>query len=212
MKYFKYVFLIIIFLFASGFFAYKNIMINRVFESSQEIQYVIDNDFLKVKKVLMRTNVLEEIVSKEHGKIIDKSWNDFIVSSKRLFVDGVDIDGSGNFIVEKNDLHDGFVQLKFEQKIHASKDSIVSNVTLAEPCGHFKNIKTELTIVPLGNKKTLATNKIYLKYERLVPKNMVANIENILKKSVADSLQNNKDVILDLIKKHVDKQFIIPLK
>jgi hypothetical protein len=210
MKYLKYIFLILIFLTALGFFTFRNLLENHVFESSQEIQYVIDCDFAKVKKVLMRTNVLEEIVSKEHGKIIDKKWENFIVSSKRIFRDGIDIDADGYFVVEKNDFNEGIVQLKFIQKVHTTKDELTSNTYLNECCNHFKEIKTELSMVPFGDKKTLATTKMFLKYERLVPKNMIDKIKNTIKLSVADSLQNNKSTVANLVNRYADKQFIIP--
>lgn len=212
MKYIKYIFLFLAFLGAIGFFTFHTALEKHKSSSAQEIEYVLEYDFLKVKKVMLRTNVLESIVEKEHGEIVDKRWDNFVFSTNRPLRDGIDIDAQGFFVVEKNDPDIGKIRLNFKQKIHTTKSEFKSETSLIESENYIKNIQTSLCIIPAKEKnKTLVKVKMILEYERLLPKNMITTVDKIVEKSVKSSLEANRQAVTDLVAQYADKQFILPL-
>lgn len=195
---------------AIAFFGFKYLVVLHVSESNVEDSYVLNTEFPKVKILMIKNDVLEKIVEQEQGEIVGRKWNSFIFSGNRPLRDGVDIYGSGDFVVLKQDAEAGQLLLKFKQQIHVTKNNIKCLTKLVEPCGFIKNVETSTEMVSQG-KQTLVNVKIYLKYERKVPKNMLKVVDAKVKEAAIKTLENNKAVIKETVEKYGNKNFMIPV-
>lgn len=202
--------LLLVFVAAFIFFGFKLLVVKHVSEVRLENSYILESEFSKVKSVMVRNDVLEEIVEHEQGEIVDRKWNKFIISGNRPFREGVDVDGSGNFVVSKNDPETGKVLLKFKQQISLTKSQILSKTNLVEPSEYIKNIETTTEMKPSDN-QTLVNVKIYIKYERFLPKNMIKSVDKKVQDAANKTLENNKEVITNLVNKYADKRFVLPV-
>ena len=207
----KIIVLFIVFAIALAVFSFYNLFtVINVSEFTLVDSYSLPFDFAKVKMVLVRNDVMEEIISHEHGEIVEKKWNKFVISGDRPFRDGVDIDGSGDFLISKQEPDVGKLLLKFKQQISLTKSSINSVVKLIEPVGYIKAIETAMEVCP-QEKETLVKTRIYIRYERLIPKNMIELVNKKVKESAFQTLATNKEVVASLVKKYADKKFVFPV-
>lgn len=207
----KIIVLLLVFAIALAAFSFYNFFtVINVSEFTLVDSYSLPFDFAKVKMVLVRNDVMEEIISHEHGEIVEKKWNKFVISGDRPFRDGVDIDGSGDFLISKQEPDVGKLLLKFKQQISLTKSSINSVVKLIEPVGYIKAIETTMEVCP-QEKETLVKTRIHIKYERLIPKNMVELVNKKVKNSALESLSNNKEVVTKFVEKYADKKFVFPV-
>jgi hypothetical protein len=207
-KKWKFFILIAIFLFVFVFSSFNIFLEKHTFNVNQQNEYVLDCEFEKVKKILVRTDVLEEIISYEQGRLLDKKWNKLVFSSNRPLIDGIDIDARCEFLVLKNDHYLGDLKLRFKQDTHIDKSKIVSRTELMEPVGFMKKLQTEM-LVSKKEKQTQFFVKNSIQYERTVPKKMVKEIYNNIENSLKTMLGNNQKVITDLVSKYSNKSFII---
>ena len=199
----------ILFLTLISFLLYKSLFVNHIFENTQEISYEIDCNFYKVKKIMTRTNVLEAIISREQGEIKEKKWSDMNLSSEGI-LKGFDIEGNCNLLISKKDSEAGFLLLKLRQNIKINKDKIESNVKLSEPLSFIKNIETKMVMKEGEKNKTIVDCVVSLSYERVVPRYMIKDIQGKVENSVRDTLNNNKETVIDQVNKYKDKRIIIP--
>lgn len=207
----KIIVLLLVFAIALAVFSFYNFFtVINVSEFTLVDSYSLPFDFAKVKMVLVRNDVMEEIIAHEHGEIIEKKWNKFVISGDRPFRDGVDIEGSGDFLISKQEPDAGKLLLKFKQQISLTKSSINSVVKLIEPVGYIKAIETTMEVCP-QEKETFVKTRIHVKYERLIPKNMVEMVNKKVKESVSQTLATNKEVVSSLVEKYADKKFIFPV-
>lgn len=179
-------------------------------EASNSVSYVIDAEFEQVKKIMVRTDALEAIISHEQGSLVDRKYNDVVLSSGSIR-QGFDIDAKSEFVVAKQDPDVGRLLLRFDQNVHLSKDGIMANTVLAEPVGYIKEVRTTMSMKPQGN-QTSVTTAIYLRYERKVPKGMIEEVDRRVIEAAQRTLNNNKEAVLELVQKYGDKRFIIPIQ
>lgn len=172
--------------------------------------YYIDEDFDRVKKILMRTNALDKIVSSQQGEVLYQKWNNLDVSSERL-LGPWDINGQGELIVKTKDPDAGTLILKFKQTVHIDKDSLVSKSWISERVGSLKEYNTEMVMIREGE-RTKVTNRIYMKYERRLPTSYIDYMDRKVAESVAESLQKHREAVVKLIASYSDKRIILPLK
>jgi hypothetical protein len=60
-------------------------------------------------------------------------------------------------------------------------------------------------------KETLVRTRIHIRYERLIPKNMVEMVNKKVKESASQTLVTNKEVVTGLVEKYADKKFVFPV-
>jgi len=179
-------------------------------QGAAEDIYYIDEDFDRVRRILVRTNSLEEIVSNQHGEVLHQSWHNLNVSADRLRGPW-DINGHGEFIVRTNDPDAGPLILRFRQVIHIGENSLVSESSLVEPVGNLKEYRTHMTMVRDGE-KTKVTNQITLKYERRLPTSYIEYMDQKVDESASSSLEKNRESMLSLVRRYADKKLILPIK
>lgn len=184
---------------------------NHTAQTTLTNSFVLNHSFDKVKRVMTQVDVLEEIVSHEQGQILEKHWKKFLISADRPLRDGLDIDGNLEVLVLKQDPDLGRSLMRFDQKIFLGKDKITSETSLIEPVAYLKELTTDVTIMPDGDKSLVKTS-VSLKYQRIVPVNMKQEVNARVKQTVEQMLSNNKEVLIALTNKHAGKKFSIPFK
>ena len=160
---------------------------------------------------MTQVDVLEEIVAHEQGQVLEKRWKKFLISADRPLRDGVDIDGNLEVLVLRQDPDLGRALMRFDQKVFLGKHKITSETFLIEPVAHLQEIITLVEITPDGD-KTLVETSVSIKYQRIVPVNMVPEVNHRVTQSVEQILSNNKEVLTMLIDKYADKRFVLPFK
>lgn len=196
-------------LFLFGFF---NFLIKHEAKADLNNEYFLDVDYAKVKNILMKSDILEEIVEAEHGELVSKEWSNLTVSFNKIFKNGIDLEGDLEFVVSKKDENLGDVILKFKQKINISKFNCIFKTSLKEPCGYLKNIKTQIQIVPFNQDKTKIITNVNIDYERIIPKYMIEYVDEKVNNAAKKILENNQKIITEKIKKYYNKKLInIPL-
>ncbi len=179
-------------------------------EACSSITYNVDLEFDQFRKVMVRTDSLEEILSYEQGRLIDRNWHKIVLSSERL-LNGFDFDTTGDFTVSKKDDDLGELILKFNQQTHIGRAGITTETVLAEPVGYVKLIRTNMTAVPDGQ-QTVVTIAICLKYERRLPSMYFEEVDRKLAESASKTLGNNKKAVQNLVSKYGNMKFVFPIK
>jgi len=204
---FCFVFFCSLFLF--GFF---NFFINHKSEANLNHEYFLDVNYAKVKSILMRSDILEEIVEAEHGELISKNWSQLTVSFDKIFKNGIDLKGDLEFSVSKKDENLGEIVLNFNQEFNISKFNCIFKTNLKKSCGYLKNIQTHIEIIPFNQDKTKVVISVIIDYERIIPKYMIEDLDNKVNNSAKKIIENNEKVINEKINKYADKKIImIPL-
>lgn len=201
----------IVFFIALLFFSFNLFVKNYTFKSKNKNSYILDCSFKKVKMIMLRANVLEQIIAAEQGKIVEKKWDKFELSSIRIFRDGIDLKGKGNFIVSKKDPYMGDILLDFYQEIDINKYSIESITKLQKPCSYIKDIKTNMQVSAKNDNETLIDYSVSVVYERTIPVTMYKDVQKKVDESVRESLNNNQKIITKIIEEHKDQDILIPI-
>lgn len=172
--------------------------------------YVLDYPYDKVKRVLSLTDVLGEILEYEHGKVVDKKFNKFVISGNKPLREGIEIDGEFYFLVEKDDPEMGKYLLRFRNKVFIGKSKFDSETTLIEPAGYIRQIKNTMEVLPEGD-KTIVNLSNQIIYKRRLPIFMIKHVTTRVTKAAEDSLSNNEKAVRFLVNKYIDKQIILPI-
>jgi hypothetical protein len=179
-------------------------------QGDQEDIYYIDEEFDRVRKILVRTDSLEEIVSYQHGEVLYQEWKNLDLSMRRL-LGPWDVNGSGELVVRTEDPDAGSLVLKFRQTVHIDEDSLVSKTFLDSPVGNLKEYITELVMVREGE-KTHVKNRIIIKYERRLPTSYIDYMDQKISESVSQGLEKNREAITSLIARYSGSRIILPIK
>jgi hypothetical protein len=201
---------IFVFFIALIFFSFNFFIKKHTFESKKSNKYILNYPFKNVKMIMLRTNVLEKIIAAEQGEIVEKKWDNFTLSSARIFRDGIELKGNGNFVISKKDPYMGDMLLDFYQDVDIKKYFIKCFTKLKKSCSYIKDIETN-TIIKEDNDQTLFEFDISIKYERNVPVMMIKDIQEKIDNVVEKSLEKNQEIITKILKEYKDKNIIIPL-
>lgn len=173
--------------------------------------YMIEENFDQVKKVLVRTDALETLVSAQHGEVVHQEWDSLSFSSNRILTTKWNVDGKGEFTVKATDPHMGEVLLRFRQEVRVDEDWLKIDVFLAEPVGALREYRT-VTHLSRDGERTKVHTVVSLIYERKLPRNYINYMDEIVEQSAQTTLDKSREAMRDLIAKYGDKRFIFRLK
>jgi hypothetical protein len=176
---------------------------------NQKGTFYIDTDFDKVRKIMVRNDCLEEIVSYQHGEVLDQDWEDLDVSMVTLRQ--WDIDGIGRLIVKTEDPEAGTLILPFEQKVRVRKDSIKSHTYLTEQVKYLKDYQTKVEMSRDGD-RTKVVLEVSLEYGRKLPASYVEYMDTKVQESADQGWLKAKEAFQAVVAKYRDRRFTIPLR
>ena len=180
--------------------------------SKKVLTYTIDQPFDRVRKILIKTDSLEEIVQGQHGEVLHQEWYNLNVSADRIFGgEGWDINGSGTFVVRTEDPDAGELVLHFHQTVEITKTGMTSRSWLVSPVGNLKAYETIIVMKGKGE-HTEVVNTVYLQYERRLPQRYIQYMDGRVAESASNAVVKSREGMLRLINKYRDKRFIIPIK
>ncbi len=176
--------------------------------------YMIDLEFDKVKKIMTKTNALDEIISYQHGKVIShKTRNLTATTDKLLDLKQYEFHMDGEFVVEQKEPDAGLLRLHFSQKSFAGKDVIRSENRLMEPVGHIKDVSVTTLMEPApSGTQTKVTATCRIVYARRVPKNLIPYMDGKVDEAATRMQARGEEAMRALIDKYKDKKFILPIK
>lgn len=178
-------------------------------QGNREGTFFIDVEFDKVRKVMVRNNCLEEIVSYQHGEVLDQEWEDLDLSMRRLTK--WDIDGVGRLIVKTEDPEAGTLVLPFKQKVAVREDYIDSTTVLMEPVGYLADYRTAVKMSRDGD-RTKVELTVSLEYGRKLPANYVEYMDTKVQESADIGWLKAKEAFIAVVNKYKDRRFTLPLR
>lgn len=188
---------------------WRAIFVKHTSIGQKQSTYLLDLEFKEAKKILTRTDSLGEIVQSQHGVVVSQKWDRLNISTERL-LDGFDVDGDGQFVVEVENPDTGQLRLHFRQKVAITKDSLKSETWLAEPCGYIKDVRTYTEMTPEGS-QTRVNFKSMVKYERNIPQRYVSYMDERANEASDNMALKNKRAISDLMDRYKGKRIILPI-
>lgn len=187
-----------------------------VYISSQEIEdtFFIDMPYDQVRKILVRTDALDEIIRRQHGRIVYRKWNNLNFSVKKLFDPYVNskwkINGSGEIVIKsKNEnLHNHI--LRFIYLVQIDANQMVIDSTLDGDYDDLMNYGTYMRFEKWGE-KTKVYIYIHIRYAKRVPQGYEHCVDEGVHHDIESSLHNIKHALLDICSRYRNQRMIIPL-
>jgi len=165
-------------------------------------EYEIDLNFDKARKIIVRCNALQSIVSQQYGEVVTQDWSKLDLQGIRDW----DLEGEGQFVVRFESPYIPEL-LHFSQDVHITKDRIQSKSGLIEPHGYLKDYVTETEWWRVGE-KTAGRTQVKIVYERRIPANYKSYVEEEVVKAADKSLKGSHDAIVSLIEQNRNRRFI----
>jgi hypothetical protein len=210
MSKFRLILIAAILLTSAAMFAVPRYLPKHESRSHREATYFIDVEYEKVKKILVRTDSMPEIVEYQHGELLFREWKSLSLSSDKLF-QGWQVEGSGEFVVRTNDPETGTLELRFRQKILISESGARIEADLVQPVGSLIDYRTVMDLRP-SNGGTEVSNSITIVYARRLPSTYVEYMDSKVAEATKQGLQRSEQAMRNLVNKYKDKKFIIPIK
>lgn len=179
-------------------------------EGSQSVVIILDVPYETAKKIMVRSNALEQIVCQQHGNVVNHRWDKLDLSSERL-LSGWEVHGKASFEVETEDPEMGHVRLQFAQSASVGVASFKCETNLVRPVRHLKGLQTTLSMQPLGDKTQLVTTS-WIAYRRRIPIHMKQDVDARVQAAANRLAVRNSEAVVDLVEKYGDKNIIIPIK
>ena len=175
----------------------------------QRDTFYIDTNFDVVRKIMVRNDCLEEIVSYQHGEVLDQKWEDLDITMVTLRK--WDIDGVGRLVVKAEDPEAGALILPFEQTVHVRHDNIKSHTYLIDPVKYLKDYQTKVEMSRDGD-RTKVVLEVSLKYGRKLPASYVEYMDTKVQESADKGCAKAKEALIAVVAKYRDRKFTIPLR
>jgi hypothetical protein len=200
--------LVIVLIFAGMVWFYRCVPYHESI-AQKDNTYYLDESFDRVKKILVKTDSLEEIVAHQHGQLVSRNWSNLHASSERL-LKGWEINGSGEFVVRTTHPETGSMLLHFRQKVViGSTINVISD--LQEPVEYLKAYRTTLAMEPAGE-RTKVVSTVSLMYGRRLPLSYIAYMDKQVDQAGEQSIVRNEEAIRNLVQKYKGRNFIIPIR
>lgn len=194
----------------AGIWGFKTFLPEHESISQKSVTYTLDHDFEKVKKILVRTDSLEEVVAHQHGKVLSRQWNNLNISSQQLLKNW-EVDGTAQFSVEADHPDTGKIVLDFHQKVFVGSTRISVVATMIKPVGFLETYRTTLEFEPDGL-RTKVISTVSLSYKRRLPRRYIPYMDGQVSAAADRGLTRGEEAIRQLIDKYKDKRFIFPVK
>jgi hypothetical protein len=173
--------------------------------------YEINLPYPEVKKILVRRNALEEMITSQYGQLVNKHTKFTTISSNKLISLDWDADTSGDFTVIMNNPQTGPLKLTFNQTAHVGKDGLTSDVVLAGPVGNLKHLRISTKMSPSGD-KTKVCSHVELEYERRLPWYLKGYMDAKVAEAADDIMSSGQQSMIKFVTKYSGKKFIIPIR
>ena len=178
--------------------------------ASKSSSYVLDVKFEDFKKVMIRRNSLEEVISYQHGQLISQQWDNITLSSDKL-LHGWEVDANGYFIVNMDMGQMGKMNLRLKQEVHLDKTKLHTVTTLMEPVGGLQQFTSTMLIEPQGE-QTKVSETVTIVFKHKIPKNFGPTMDQLVDQGAAEALTKSREAILHLMSKYGNtKKFVIPI-
>ncbi len=169
--------------------------------------YYIDADFERVRKIMVRTNSLEKIVSQQHGQVLDQKWSDLSLHAQNLR--SWNIDGRGAFVVKTIDPVEGELILYFTHEVAIRKDSLSSAASLVQPVSHLQSFVTTIRMTPEDN-RTRVDSSVSLRYDRKVPSQYRRYMDAKVQEAAERNWLKGQEATIALVDQYRNSNIILP--
>jgi len=197
----KYILFAIILLVIVAVPSYFYFIQNHTSYATAARSFDLNAEYDVIRKIVVRCDILEAIVTEQKGKVVSKKWDNLNLSSEKILKD-LEIDGTANFVIENE-----HGLMEFQQSVFVGKDRIFVETKLVKPVAFIKNVNTVFSV-----KGRTGFFQVHLAYERRLPKFYQEKVDAEVKKAAERVLENNIKVITEIVEKYKNKKFIIPIK
>lgn len=166
--------------------------------------FVVNEDFTKVKKILIRTNVLERIAELSGATIEDSKWQNATVGMVRLT--RWDVAVEGDLRVRVRELS-GVLYIK--QKTLISNDVIDTLLTLKEPTPPLQSYIDRTIFERQSNGTTLVKMQLQMDVAKKLPTPFHNHMDRIVWTNVNVTAAEHE--LKKIIDEYKDQRIIIPI-
>ncbi len=198
-------------------------------EQTAERGFIIEEDFTKVRKIMVRTNAAKEIVTMGGGsEFVDQQWDDGSVAAAgedfgkkllRSFFSGTpdwQLRLHGTLMVRTLDPYirngeDGNSIVTLDQSVEIMPDHLQSDTKLIESSGRLLGYAMT-TRLEREKEQTRVTLKLTQKINTDAPWFAHRIADRRVLASAGQTLANQEDAMRQLIEENRDKKWLLPIK
>ena len=169
--------------------------------------FVIDEDFKKVKKILIRTNILKRIIELNGATIENSQWQNVTIGMIKLTKWDVIVEGS--LKVRIKDLY-GILYIK--QKTFIGDNKIDILLTLKEPVPPLQTYVNRIIFKRQNNGTTLVIINMKMDVAKKLPEIFHNHMDRIMLSSVSVNLLQAEHELKQVIDEYKNQKIIIPIK
>lgn len=147
--------------------------------------YHLGMDFAETKRLLKKGDILPQLLAIRNITLVHRSKNDINLSLKHRKEKGLEIDVSGEFIIQVPSKFERDLTLRMVQHSHIDRNEIVSDVFIGSPHPNIQHVGTKTVMMPHGN-NTQVHVTARLVYQRRIPFFM----KNFMNRKVAEAVDN----------------------
>jgi hypothetical protein len=197
-----------------GLLVIAGLMIRGEYPTTQTVErsFVIDEDFTKVRKILVRTDAAKQIVTMTgDSEFIDQQWNTIGagLEGERLLDLKWQLGLEGTLQVRTQDPYIGEQDITLRQTVHIDPDQILSDVTLTKPSQrllqyamitHFQRQKDGRTLVRQQLTQEILTDAPWFAHG-IADRRVYASAEH--------ALENQETAIRQIVAENRDQRWLL---
>jgi hypothetical protein len=177
-----------------------------------ERSFVIDDDFSKVRKILVRTDATKQIVTMTGDcEFVDQHWDAVGGGLDNLELRDLKwkLELHGTLVLRTRDPYIGEHEIELSQEVKIDPDQVISDVDLDHPTERLKQYEMTTWFSRNPNGKTLVRQR--LKQEIVTDAPWFAHFiaDRRVYQSAERALENQEQAILRIIAENRDKRWLL---
>jgi hypothetical protein len=173
----------------------------------------INQDFNTVRKVLVLNDCIEEIISQQHGELLNNEWEKFNITINKILGLKWEFDGVANLTVKFKDPHAGNLILFLKQEIYIRNNLIENKIYLEKPVGALEQYNVHMRLTPdESGSKTKIEMTVSLQYSRNLPVTHIKYMDKKVQNAADHNYNNGIEAIKMIVEKNKNRLFSIPIR
>ncbi len=177
-----------------------------------ERSFVIDEDFTKVRKILVRTDAAKQIVTMTgDSEFIDQQWNTIGagLEGERLLDLKWQLGLEGTLQVRTKDPYVGEQEITLRQTVHIDPDQILSDVTLTKPSLRLRQYAMVTHFQRQADGKTLVHQQLTQEILTDAPWFAHGIADRRVYASAEQALENQEAAIRQIVAENRDQRWLL---
>ena len=177
-----------------------------------EHRYVLEEPFSRVRKILVRTNAVKNVVGMTNSEFIDQQWEQLSLDVDRLLFDAQwNVQGEGQLRVRTKDEYVGEHVIDLRQRVDIQPDLMHVTTKLQTPTDRLKDYDVATTFGEDSGGGTLVQSQLTLEIDTSAPLLFRSVARRRVREAAYRSLHGQEVAIRQVVDQHRDEVLILPL-